>query len=73
MEEKFQSAMLLINRSVTPELFDRYIVHSAENKIELWKRIKTCDTQGIPRFSLWRILLDVIPVDGDWEAKKEAL
>lgn len=36
-------------------------------------KIRESNTSGFPRFNIWRMLLEVIPIGGDWAQKKQSL
>ena len=48
-------------------------MHSADNKSDLFIAIKTAHCDGLPRFNVWRMLLEVMPIEGSWEDKKRTL
>ena len=49
------------------------MVHSQDNKSDLFATIKAAQCEGLPRFNVWRMLLEVIPINGSWDDKKTAL
>lgn len=61
MGEKYDHLLLTIQSEVEPDSFERYILRSEEHKNELIFNIRTTKTKGLPRFNVWRLLLDVIP------------
>jgi hypothetical protein len=57
MEDKYQKALKHITQQVHLEYFEKYILQSAKNKHELFLRIREVNSEGLPRFNVWRLLL----------------
>lgn len=54
--------------------FDKYLVHSEDNKAELYSQIKDCQVDKLKiRCDIWRLCLGVINIDSPWEEKAEQL
>ena len=73
MGEKYERALSHIDPFVSIDLFEKYIVHSEQNHQELFDAIRAAQCDGLPRFNVWRMLLEVIPIQGDWAEKERAL
>ncbi len=66
MWEKFQKIFDIITREVSLDYFEIYVLRSSDHINELFEAIRECRTQGFPRFNIWRMILEVIPIKGTW-------
>jgi hypothetical protein len=73
MEDKFQHCFKLVKRTVDLLSFEHYILESEQYQHELFQRIRSAKTDGLPRFNIWRMLLEVIPITGNWQQKQQQL
>lgn len=49
------------------------MLNSPAHQQELYRMIREADSQGLPRFNVWRMLLELMPIAGSWEEKRAAL
>jgi hypothetical protein len=63
----------LITREVSLRAFEKYVLESSAHRQELFTAIREATTHGLPRFNVWRMLLELIPINGSWDDKKNAL
>lgn len=59
--------MKLVRQTIPLTFFNTFVLQLEANRGLLIESIKTCKTDNIARFNVWRIFLEVIPTQGTWE------